>query len=459
VALVVAIFLAVLPAVAEAQSITTTQEAAAQGADANPAAAGRVVVISPGDSLWKISAERLDADATLAQIDREVERIYALNRHRIGADPNLIFPGQVLLVAPAEGKQAAADRRSGEPVVSESASKKGARVVALKPAPKKAAKKSAQVRLTPSGNSGVSGTATLTDVEGSVKVELNMQGLPEAGVEYINHIHGGGTCADDRAGRTAPVTIPLKTVVAKGNGTGSATTTIKGVTLEKLFGGNQARFILLHAKTKKGKGVPPGISCADLPQGTASGGFETLPASGGFSLPALPAAKQAVPEVGLLSETDAPSPTNGSPVVSFLRDARSVVAGAASELGESLTEVRAAAVEAPRATLGWVIVVLTVVVGALMAWKLPMRRTTRWEAQRWRIPSGYHGGGRRYTSYWDNRPSHESPPGVAPVAFKSTTNNSTEANDSSAEKPPNRGIQAARRRRARRRAWRVGGRR
>src|SRR5215210_2378845 len=71
--------------------------------------------------------------------------------------------------------------------------------------------KSVQLHLTPSRDSGVSGTATLTDVEGGVKVELNMQNLPEAGIEHINHIHGGGTCADDRAGRTAPVTIPLNT--------------------------------------------------------------------------------------------------------------------------------------------------------------------------------------------------------------------------------------------------------
>ena len=124
--------------------------------------------------------------------------------------------------------------------------------------------KSVQLQLTPSRDSGVSGTATLTDVEGGVRVQLSMKGLPEAGVKHINHIHAGGTCADDRAGRTAPVTIPLNPVVAKEDGTGSATTTIEGVTVAKLFGKDQDRFILLHAKTEKGQGVPPGISCADL---------------------------------------------------------------------------------------------------------------------------------------------------------------------------------------------------
>jgi Cu/Zn superoxide dismutase len=124
--------------------------------------------------------------------------------------------------------------------------------------------KSATVQLTPSRDSGVSGTATLTDVEGGVRVQLSMKGLPEAGVKHINHIHAGGTCADDRAGRTAPVTIPLNPVVANDDGTGSATTTIEGVTLAELFSENKERFILLHAKTEKGQGVPPGISCADL---------------------------------------------------------------------------------------------------------------------------------------------------------------------------------------------------
>jgi Cu/Zn superoxide dismutase len=142
--------------------------------------------------------------------------------------------------------------------------------------------KSVQLHLTPSRDSGVSGTATLTDVEGGLKVELNMQNLPEAGIEHINHIHGGGTCADDRAGRTAPVTIPLNTIVANADGTGSATTTIKDVTLDKLLGDDQHRFILLHAKVKEGQGVPPGISCADLPQQSTNTTFKPLPSSGGL---------------------------------------------------------------------------------------------------------------------------------------------------------------------------------
>jgi Cu/Zn superoxide dismutase len=142
--------------------------------------------------------------------------------------------------------------------------------------------KSVELHLTPSRHSGVSGTATLKEVEGGVKVKLSMEGLPEKGIEHINHIHGGGTCADDRAGHTAPVTIPLNTVVAEADGTGSATTTLKDVTLDKLLGDDQHRFILLHDKVKEGQGVPPGISCADLPQRSTDTSFKNLPTSGGL---------------------------------------------------------------------------------------------------------------------------------------------------------------------------------
>jgi hypothetical protein len=127
------------------------------------------------------------------------------------------------------------------------------------------------VQLTPSRGSGVSGVATFSNAENGVEVTLQMQNLPEAGIKHINHIHAGGTCADDRAGRTAPVTIPLETITAQDDGTGSATTTIEDVSVAQLFGEEKERFILLHAKTKKGEGVPPGIACADLVPTAARG--------------------------------------------------------------------------------------------------------------------------------------------------------------------------------------------
>jgi Cu/Zn superoxide dismutase len=163
---------------------------------------------------------------------------------------------------------------------------------------------SEELQLKPLNDSGVSGTANLTNVEGGVQVKLEMKGLPEAGVKHINHFHGGGTCADVQAGSMAPVTIPLNSVVAQEDGTGSATTTLKDVTLDKLLGGDQDRFILLHAKTKEGQGVPPGISCVDLPQRSGGGTFNPLPASGGIPpemLFATPLALILVGTAGLLA--------------------------------------------------------------------------------------------------------------------------------------------------------------
>ena len=138
------------------------------------------------------------------------------------------------------------------------------------------------LQLTPSRSSGVSGTATLTEVERGVKVELNMRGLPEAGIEHINHFHSGGTCAADRASNVAPATIPLKTIVAKEDGTGSGTTTLEDVTLDSLFDLGKNRYVALHAEVKEGQGVPPVISCADVVEAAGSGAVSTdLPDSGG----------------------------------------------------------------------------------------------------------------------------------------------------------------------------------
>ena len=150
---------------------------------------------------------------------------------------------------------------------------------------------SAQVQLTQSRDSGVSGTATFEDVEGGVEVTLQMRDLPEPGIKHINHIHAGGTCADDRAGRTAPVTIPLETITAQQDGTGSATTTIENVSAAQLFGEDKERFILLHAQTKEGEGVPPGIACADLAPLAETGGIRpaTLLLAGAISVLAVAA--------------------------------------------------------------------------------------------------------------------------------------------------------------------------
>lgn len=55
----------------------------------------RRYTVRPGDTLWSIAAEVLETPAP-ARIARYWPRIHRLNRHLIGADPNLIMPGQVL---------------------------------------------------------------------------------------------------------------------------------------------------------------------------------------------------------------------------------------------------------------------------------------------------------------------------------------------------------------------------
>lgn len=123
---------------------------------------------------------------------------------------------------------------------------------------------SATLDLTPSGNSGVSGTATVTNVGRSVQVELNMRDLPDQpGAEHPAHIHAGGTCADDRAGNEAPIQYPLNSVITQEGGTGTSTTVIEGVNTGALFAGD-SKYVNVHAQ-KTGATTPPGVSCADLP--------------------------------------------------------------------------------------------------------------------------------------------------------------------------------------------------
>ena len=82
------------------------------------------------------------------------------------------------------------------------------------------------------------------------------------------------------------MTIPLKNITAQRDGTGSATTTIKDVSVADLFGEGKERFILLHAETKEGEGVPPGIACADLAPLADTGGIRpaTLLLAGAISV-------------------------------------------------------------------------------------------------------------------------------------------------------------------------------
>jgi nucleoid-associated protein YgaU len=86
-----AVLLAGLPTAVSAQETSRANDQQISNRADRPA---NYVVVTPGDSLWSISERRLGPGATQSQVARGVERIYALNRDLIGADPNLIFVGQ-----------------------------------------------------------------------------------------------------------------------------------------------------------------------------------------------------------------------------------------------------------------------------------------------------------------------------------------------------------------------------
>lgn len=56
------------------------------------------VVVHRGDSLWSIAARHLGPDASDTEVARAWPQWYAANRDRIGDDPDLILPGQILRV-------------------------------------------------------------------------------------------------------------------------------------------------------------------------------------------------------------------------------------------------------------------------------------------------------------------------------------------------------------------------
>lgn len=66
-----------------------------------PSEATGHVVVHRGDTLWGLVARHLGDRATDQDVAEEWPRWYAANRDVIGADPDLILPGQQLVVPPA----------------------------------------------------------------------------------------------------------------------------------------------------------------------------------------------------------------------------------------------------------------------------------------------------------------------------------------------------------------------
>jgi hypothetical protein len=56
------------------------------------------VVVRPGDSLWRITARHLPAEASDADVTAGWHHLYADNRAVVGDDPSLIHPGQHLVL-------------------------------------------------------------------------------------------------------------------------------------------------------------------------------------------------------------------------------------------------------------------------------------------------------------------------------------------------------------------------
>jgi LysM repeat protein len=79
------------------------------------AANTKTKTVEPGDSLWTIAQERLAPDASPPRVAEEVERTYALNRERLGEDPNLILVGQELALLPAASEPVPVETVASEP--------------------------------------------------------------------------------------------------------------------------------------------------------------------------------------------------------------------------------------------------------------------------------------------------------------------------------------------------------
>lgn len=68
------------------------------GAQNYPIARPATYVVRPGDCLWTIAARHLDHQATPVAVAATWPRWYATNRDVIGTDPDVLLPGQRLVV-------------------------------------------------------------------------------------------------------------------------------------------------------------------------------------------------------------------------------------------------------------------------------------------------------------------------------------------------------------------------
>ncbi|MDX6326364.1 MAG: hypothetical protein QOK15_2718 [Nocardioidaceae bacterium] len=57
-----------------------------------------ILRVRPGDTLWRLAADRLPAHSGPTVVDRAWRRLYARNRDAVGPDPDLLLPGTRLQV-------------------------------------------------------------------------------------------------------------------------------------------------------------------------------------------------------------------------------------------------------------------------------------------------------------------------------------------------------------------------
>ena len=146
----------------------------------------------------------------------------------------------------------------------------------------------------PTNDSGVVGSATFARAASGTRVHLELRGLPKPNTFYLAHIHPG-TCAEGEGHEHATpgqesggshgeeghghdhgasgheheassyehgaeIEYPLSQVKSDSEGHGSSTTTLREISVEKLFSG-APKHVNVH---EAGSGNPPILACADL---------------------------------------------------------------------------------------------------------------------------------------------------------------------------------------------------